>query len=351
MRGLGANTRAVMTAVAAAALVLGTAGAAPSDEIEVPIKGQVLTGGTQPEGAPAVLTIHGVRRMDNATIVYWSVAKPEGNTSTQTGEGFLGADTTAFYQSRVGPKEGDVALIDGVGLKAYRPLAPPGIGDPCVCSQGNDLLKLQPGQALVQWSGVAPLPPDVTTVDVSVGEQVVSGVPVEDGPLEPLAKEQDGPIVVGMGWPEIPSEALAAAKPLEPAFYPLVSRISNLEQSVTTTQDSVSLAADVLFAKDSATLTAKAQGAIAAAAAEIKKLEGAKALKVTGHADSDAADAYNLTLSKQRAAAVAAALGKALGGGYTITSEGKGETEPIASNKTDAGKAKNRRVTITVGGQ
>lgn len=243
-----------------------------------------------------------------------------------------------------------MGLIDEVGQRLFRPLSPPPTGNPCVCSPAQDLLELKSDQAIVQWSGVSPLPPEVTKVNVSIGEQIIPDVPVGDGPLEPLARDQDNPIVVGYGWPKLPADVMAQAKPLEPAYFPIVSRVSNLDQSVTSTKNSVSLAADVLFAKDSATLTAKAQGAIAAAAAEIKKVDGARALKVTGHADSDAADAYNLTLSQKRAAAVAAQLQKVLGAGYTISAEGKGESEPIASNDTAAGKAKNRRVTITLGG-
>ena len=48
----------------------------------------------------------------------------------------------------------------------------------------------------------------------------------------------------------------------------------------------------------------------------------------------------------EAAQAVADALGPLLGPGYSFTVEGKGETEPVASNDTDAGKAANRRVTI-----
>lgn len=96
----------------------------------------------------------------------------------------------------------------------------------------------------------------------------------------------------------------------------------------------MSLAADVLFAKDSATLTVEGTKTVADAAAQLKATETGKALTVTGHADSDCSDSYNQELSQRRATAVATALTEILGGGYTFTAVGKVETEPIASNAT-----------------
>lgn len=65
-----------------------------------------------------------------------------------------------------------------------------------------------------------------------------------------------------------------------------------------------------------------------------------------GHTDSDGKDASNLTLSKDRAAAVRSYLIDNGIGADRLTSEGFGETLPVASNKTKAGKAQNRRVEV-----
>ena len=68
-------------------------------------------------------------------------------------------------------------------------------------------------------------------------------------------------------------------------------------------------------------------------------------LKIVGHTDADGDESNNLTLSKSRAAAVKNALIEI----YKIdesrlNTNGKGESEAIADNKTSAGKAENRRV-------
>ncbi len=68
-------------------------------------------------------------------------------------------------------------------------------------------------------------------------------------------------------------------------------------------------------------------------------------IKITGHTDSDGADAANLELSKKRAAAVKMYITENYAvAGSRIQTDGKGETQPVASNTTAAGKAKNRRV-------
>ena len=69
-----------------------------------------------------------------------------------------------------------------------------------------------------------------------------------------------------------------------------------------------------------------------------------------GHTDSDGSDAYNQTLSVARSEAVKAYLtGKGIEKNRVYT-EGKGEKQPVADNKTKEGKAKNRRVEIEVVG-
>ena len=69
-----------------------------------------------------------------------------------------------------------------------------------------------------------------------------------------------------------------------------------------------------------------------------------------GHTDSVGSDAYNQKLSLRRAEAVKAYLvGKGIEANRVYT-EGKGEKQPVADNKTAAGRAKNRRVEIEVVG-
>jgi OOP family OmpA-OmpF porin len=71
-------------------------------------------------------------------------------------------------------------------------------------------------------------------------------------------------------------------------------------------------------------------------------------VELQGHTDSKGADAYNLALSQKRADAVRAYLLKSGVPAAQITSKGYGESQPIADNKTDAGRAKNRRVVMYV---
>ncbi len=63
-----------------------------------------------------------------------------------------------------------------------------------------------------------------------------------------------------------------------------------------------------------------------------------------GYTDSVGKDEYNMKLSRTRANAVRSYLGSKGIGVKRITAQGMGEADPIASNDTDAGRAKNRRV-------
>ncbi|WP_336974117.1 OmpA family protein [Sphingobium aromaticiconvertens] len=71
-------------------------------------------------------------------------------------------------------------------------------------------------------------------------------------------------------------------------------------------------------------------------------------IDVLGHTDSDGADAYNQGLSERRASAVASYLSSHGVQSARIATRGYGETQPIASNTTEEGKALNRRVEIKI---
>ena len=71
-------------------------------------------------------------------------------------------------------------------------------------------------------------------------------------------------------------------------------------------------------------------------------------LSIVGHTDNKGSDEANLKLSKARAKSVADYLISKGVSGTTITSDGLGESKPIADNNTDAGREKNRRVEFTI---
>lgn len=71
---------------------------------------------------------------------------------------------------------------------------------------------------------------------------------------------------------------------------------------------------------------------------------------VIGHTDSIGSDAYNMRLGLRRAEAVKAYLVSAGIDSRLIRTSSKGEREPVADNKSAAGRAKNRRVVIEVVG-
>ncbi|WP_333591668.1 OmpA family protein [Brevundimonas sp.] len=71
-------------------------------------------------------------------------------------------------------------------------------------------------------------------------------------------------------------------------------------------------------------------------------------IDIIGHADSAGSDAYNLDLSRRRASSVAGYLVSRNVLAERLFVDGRGESQPIASNDTPAGKAQNRRVEILI---
>jgi outer membrane protein OmpA-like peptidoglycan-associated protein len=71
-------------------------------------------------------------------------------------------------------------------------------------------------------------------------------------------------------------------------------------------------------------------------------------IKVIGHTDSQGTEAYNQALSERRASSVAAYLLQQGLAPSKLTSEGRGESQPLADNDTEEGRAENRRVELHI---
>jgi OOP family OmpA-OmpF porin len=102
----------------------------------------------------------------------------------------------------------------------------------------------------------------------------------------------------------------------------------------------------ILFDTNSAVLKPGSERTLAEIARLLTRNPGWKLL-VVGHTDNVAAADYNLRLSMQRAQAVVAALTQNHGvSAARLRAEGKGLTQPVASNDNEAGRAQNRRVEL-----
>jgi outer membrane protein OmpA-like peptidoglycan-associated protein len=98
------------------------------------------------------------------------------------------------------------------------------------------------------------------------------------------------------------------------------------------------------FASGSDTLSPAARASLRALAADV----AGKRLRIEAHTDSQGSDAANLALSQKRADAVRAELAAAGVAGSRMGAVGKGETDPVTDNGTAEGRARNRRVEISV---
>ncbi|MEU3855424.1 OmpA family protein [Streptomyces sp. NPDC029554] len=109
------------------------------------------------------------------------------------------------------------------------------------------------------------------------------------------------------------------------------------------------LQSEVLFPKDSARLCDVARSRIVVIAREIKR-QAPTRVRVAGFTDNVGSAAYGDLLSHHRAAAVRDVLADVLSGeAVTFDTRGFGERHPAASNATESGRKKNRRVEISFG--
>jgi OOP family OmpA-OmpF porin len=111
--------------------------------------------------------------------------------------------------------------------------------------------------------------------------------------------------------------------------------------------EKVTFAADVLFDFDKSVVKPEGRSKLDDLANKVKSINLEVVIAI-GHADAIGSDEYNQKLSVRRAEAVKAYLITKGVETNRIYTEGKGEKQPVASNKTKEGRAKNRRTEIEV---
>jgi outer membrane protein OmpA-like peptidoglycan-associated protein len=152
--------------------------------------------------------------------------------------------------------------------------------------------------------------------------------PVQVVPMEPA------PVVVVAPPPPAPP----VCQPPEPGL-PFSMDGCNIGDTI------VLRGVNFLFNKSSLTLNAKT---LLDQVAQALKSRTDIRVELGGHTDSKGSDAYNQTLSQNRADSARQYLIGSGVGASRLTAVGKGETSPIAENETDAGREVNRRVELKI---
>jgi OOP family OmpA-OmpF porin len=140
--------------------------------------------------------------------------------------------------------------------------------------------------------------------------------------------------------PTAPAAPSAPAAPAAPATPAPAAR-----PAPASVRQAVVIQADALFDFDKSVLRPDGRKNIDDAVAKLKGVD-LELVIATGHTDSVGSDAYNQSLSERRAAAVKEYLVSKGIPASKITTIGKGESQPVATNKTAEGRQKNRRVDI-----
>lgn len=129
----------------------------------------------------------------------------------------------------------------------------------------------------------------------------------------------------------------------------LLQQLNTILQTRDTARGLIVNMSDVLFDTASYTLKPGAREKLAKISGIVLAHPGL-VLKVEGHTDSVGSDEYNQALSENRANAVREFLIEQGVAGSTVTAQGFGKTQPVASNDTPEGRQRNRRVELVVSG-
>ncbi len=109
----------------------------------------------------------------------------------------------------------------------------------------------------------------------------------------------------------------------------------------------ITFSSGILFDVDKSDLKSQYRGELTELSKILNKYEDTNILLV-GHTDSTGSEDYNLELSKKRAGSVASYLATQNVNSARFTTDGYGESQPVATNDTEAGRAQNRRVEVAI---
>jgi outer membrane protein OmpA-like peptidoglycan-associated protein len=129
----------------------------------------------------------------------------------------------------------------------------------------------------------------------------------------------------------------------------LRQRLQNSGVSVTRVGDSIvlNMPSNITFDSDQSDVKPQFYDTLNSVALVFQEFDRTL-IDVVGHTDSDGSNDYNEDLSRRRAVSVARYLSAQQLNPQRFSVEGRGESEPIASNASASGKAQNRRVEITI---
>jgi len=190
---------------------------------------------------------------------------------------------------------------------------------------------------------------DDACVDVA-GLPVLKGCPDADG--DGIADQNDKCPTVkgekangGCPWPDTDGDKVLDKDDKCPTLAGTVANNGCPEVSEDTMKKLNDYAKTILFDSAKSSFQKQTYPVLQAIVAILKEYPSAK-FALEGHTDSDGKDQTNLLLSQSRAAAVRTFLIDNGIAADRLTSEGFGETKPVATNATKAGKAQNRRVEV-----
>ncbi|MDT0304115.1 OmpA family protein [Streptomonospora wellingtoniae] len=285
-----------------------------------PVLASTTTTSTE-AGANLRIDIHSLQRQKNDTVVLELSLKNLGSEEDASlpnpplqGEG--SADVQPF------------SLIDGSNRKKHLPLLYS--EGACYCSDWSEA-SVESSNSVSGWIAF-PAPPDNVKSMIFVS---AIAPPILDIPLSQTGKKVEHPAREDLAAPEIWD-----VRSLE-------GDLAGNTREETGDEVSISLSTDVLFAVGKSILTDKAQDKLRQVALEIDNSPG-KTVKIDGHTDDSGNESINNPLAVERAQAVEESLSSMVNrSGVEFDAEGHGSDEPIATNETEEGRKKNRRVTIT----